>query len=141
MRAIFLHVDAADIQAAFGERKRHRAAVGGIGVFDDKSEVGHFAYKLGDAWCSDATECADIAHARGADILPVLFVDMPDGVDHVNIARLQTFRQCRHQFGDGFGLPAGVYKTAYFLHRQPARLKFGRGFGRGLDFGLGFAHR
>ena len=33
MRAIFLHVDAADIQAAFGERKRHRAAVGGIGVF------------------------------------------------------------------------------------------------------------
>ena len=48
----------------------------------------------------------------------VRFVDMPDGVDHVDIARLHAFRQCRHQFGDGFGFPAGVYKTAYVIHRQ-----------------------
>lgn len=32
MRVIFLHIDAADIQAAFGERERHRTPIGGIGV-------------------------------------------------------------------------------------------------------------
>ena len=66
---------------------------------------------------------------------------MPDGVDHVDIARFHAFRQCRHQFGDGLGLPAGVYKTAYVIHRQLAGLGLGRGLSRGLGFGLGFAHR
>ena len=33
MRVIFLHIDTADIQAAFGERERHRTPIGGIGVF------------------------------------------------------------------------------------------------------------
>ena len=102
-----------------------------IGVFDDESEVGHFADELGDARRSDAEECADVAHARGAGILPIRFVDMPDGVDHVDIARFHTFRQCRHQFGDGLGLPADIQEAPHLIHRKQA----------GLGIGSGIAHR
>ena len=39
MRVIFLHIDAADIQAAFGERERHRTPIGGIGVVTPRNAL------------------------------------------------------------------------------------------------------
>ena len=100
-------------------------------MLDHQTKLHHLANEFGNARRSDAEKGADIAYPCGADFLPIRFVDMPDGVDHVDIARFHTFRQCRHQFGDGLGLPADIQEAPHLIHREQA----------GLGIGSGIAHR
>ena len=100
-------------------------------MLDHQTKLHHLANEFGNARRSDAEKGADIAYPCGADFLPIRFVDMPDGINDVYVARFQAFGQCRHQLGDSLRFPADIQEAPHLIHRKQA----------GLGIGSGIAHR